>query len=173
MDEHRRKKEALVAEIDNSIRAGLESVGSDPEAEFKLLAEIYSSLLQTVAKKFAGSSNYDLGSRDYDIKKSSMLLTFGFTDKKFTEFLDYLKQRFYLIPETLKSKMTVYVGEHDKFSESPAAKIKEQRFERINDSKNVPAHDDDSLSHEGGEFEKLRNIGFQLRDRLRELVEVE
>jgi len=173
LEEYRKRKEALVVEIEGAIKAGLQSIGSSPESEFKFLSEIYSSILQTFARKFAGLGNYDLGSKNYDSKESSMLLTFGFAGKKFTDFLDFLEKRSYLTPKVLKEKMAVYIGEHDHFLDSPAARISAQGFERINDSRNVPVHEEDSLNYREGEFEKLKDIGLQLRAKLRELAEVE
>lgn len=173
LDKYRKRKEALSVEIESAIQSGLERIGVDIEAQFKFLSEIYSDILQTLARQFAGVNNYNMGSKSYDSQKSSMLLTFNFTEKKFNDFLDQIQKSVYLIPKLLREKMTVYIGEHDNFLDAPAARIDQLGFTKIENSETVPLHDEDSLSYKEGEFEKLKDIDFALRARLRDLFKIE
>lgn len=173
LEEYRKRKEALTTEIESAIQSGLESIGTDTETEFKFLSEIYSDILQTLARKFAGISNYDLGSKSYDSQKATMLLTFAFSEKKFDDFLNLVKKSVYLIPNVMRERMTVYIGEHDNFLDTTAAKIDQHGFTAIENPETVPLHKEDSLRYNEGEFEKLRDIAFTLREKLRKLFEIE
>ena len=173
LEEYRKRKEQLLAEIESSIQSGIDEIGAEPELEFKFFSEIYSSILQTLARKFAEKGNYDTGSKDYDSAHASMLITFSFSEKEFSEFLAFLQTRLHLIPRILKDKMIVYIGGHDNFLGAPAARIDNQGFTFIADAQRVPLHEEDSLHCKQDEYKKLKELGYSLRDKLRTLLEVE
>ena len=170
-DKYRKPKEEIEMAFQEIATLAKKQIGTDKESEYKWLTQLYRVVLSRIATEF--DPQYDAGPPGYDTEHNSMVIFFG-PFKDFGAFLDFVKERLYLIPNELREHITVYLMEHDNALDSYAAKIDAKGMEIIKDPEKVPFHEESSLDYkrtdedtqDDNELLRLRNLRSDLLKKL-------